>query len=130
MPYAAVVTVTPTVISAKRHYLVLVSETLARDTSEYSVPGIPQRGKIVSYRATLTAGTGTTIAPKIGTAAGFVASTQAHVATQSPAAIYINDQSELKYQVTTGTLYIRSTVNNVAMDHSISTEILILDGWE
>jgi hypothetical protein len=114
----------------RRHWLVSITETEAASGSEATCSNLPVRGTIVSYKATLTAGTGTTIDPVVGSAAAFTVSTQSHVASNDVAAAHISNQDPVRYYSSTGTLYIRSTPNNAAADHSITTEILIADGWE
>ena len=114
----------------QRLVYVTITETEARDTSEFSITGLPKIGTIVYYKATLTAGTGGTIQPKIGRAASFAESTQNHVGTQSVAKSHHNDTSKLVYSSPTGTLYIRSWPNRTATNHAITTEVIILAGVE
>jgi hypothetical protein len=111
-------------------YLVTLTETEAAAGSEATITGLPVKGTILSYKATLTAGTGTTIDPVIGRAAAFTVSTQNHIASNDAAAAHVHNQDPVRYYSSTGTLYIRSTPNNATADHSITTEILIADGWE
>lgn len=117
-------------VSGRAVYTVTLTETEAAAGSEATITGLPQRGTIISYKATLTAGTGTTIDPVGGRAAAFVASTQNHIFSNGTAAAHIHNQDPVRYYSSTGTLYIRSTPNNAAADHTITTEILIVDGWE
>lgn len=128
MAYAATVAVTRETISGRRIYRVTIAEVEARDTSEATITGVPVLGTIVSYRATLTAGTGTTITPVVGRAAAFAASTQNYIADPGSAGAHIDDSTHVPYYSATGTLYVRSTANNAATDHAISTEILIAEG--
>jgi hypothetical protein len=111
-----------------KHVIVTLTETEARDTSECEVTGLPVFGTITSYRATLTAGTGTTINPAVGTSAAFVVSTQDHVATATTTAAHVNEADHSPYYSATGTLYIRSRANNAATDHAITTTIIIVEG--
>ena len=130
MAYVATVS-DPTikVINGRTHYRWTISEVEAASGSEFSIGGAPLVGTIILYRATRTAGTGTTINPIIGRAASFVASTQNHIGTNSSTAAYINDASNLRYNgITAGKIFIRSMPNNAAADHSISTEIEIVEG--
>ncbi len=112
----------------RNHWAVTIVETEAAAGSEWSVGGLPQRVTIFSYRATLTAGTGTTINPILGEEAAFTASTQAHIATNATTAVHINDQTVLRCYLPTGTLYGRSTVD-AGSDNTIATGILIAEGW-
>ncbi len=130
MAYAAAVTVEKKVISGRRTLVIAVAETEAAAASEFEVPchGITE-GTITCYRATLTAGTGTTINPIVGRAAGFAADTQDHVGTNNTTAAHIPDTSNLRFYIDAlGSLWIRSTVNDATADHSISTEITISEG--
>lgn len=130
MAYAAVSTVTRELHNGRWLSRVALTETEARDTSEATITGVPIQGTIIEYKATLTAGTGTTINPALGNLATFVASTQAHLGTSSVTAVHVHDQVPLRYDAPTGTLYVRSTPNSAVADHSISTVILIADGVE
>lgn len=118
-------TVTPTGSSTPRQYLVRIEETGSRDTTEVACTGVPAWGTIVLYHATLTAGTGTTIHPLIGTAASFTATGLDYVAAATATAAVINEQGATAYYSATGKLYIRSAPNSTVTDHAISTEILI-----
>ena len=128
MAYAATATVTRELLNGAWVTRVSLVETEARDTSEATIPGLPVIGVIREYRATRTAGTGTLINPKIGNAATFVVSTQAHVGTISVTAAHVHEQTPLRYDSPTGKLYVRSSPNSVVSDHSITTVILISDG--
>ena len=128
MAYAGTPTITKTSIGGRSHFTVTIAETEAAAGSEWSVPGLGLRVTIYSYRATLTAGTGTTVNPILGSAAAFTASTQGHIATNATTAAHINDQTVLRCYLPTGVLYGRSTVD-AAADNTVATEIMIVDGW-
>jgi hypothetical protein len=129
MAYAAVVTeVNKGSDGGRNHWAFTVAETEAAAGSEWSIGGLPRRVTVYSYKATLTAGTGTTINPIIGDSAAFAASTQAHIATNTTTAAHINDQTVLRAYLPTGTIYGRSTVD-ADTDNTIATEILIVEGW-
>lgn len=128
MPYAAVSSVTLKTIDGRKHAIISVSETLAAAGSEFSVSGLPIVGTIMHYQVTKTAGTGATVNPKIGRAAAFTVSTQDHVATNTTTAAHINDGTAVKYYSPSGILYFRSTPSNAAADHTILTEIVIVEG--
>ena len=129
MAYTATVSaVTRYTINGRRHYRFTVSETEAAAGSEFSVAGLPSIGRILQYRATRTAGTGTTIAPVVGRAASFLANTQDYIGNAFAAAASGNG-AEMKYAgLTSGTMYFRSVPNNAASDHAISTEVVIVEG--
>ena len=120
-------------------YVVTFTETEAAAGSEWSIAaakGLPLLGTIVLYKATLYAGTGTTIQPAVGRAAGVLwtigtkaVTSQAHIGQVSAAAVVINDATGIRYRLLdTGIMYGRSTPNNAAADHSVVTELHIIDG--
>lgn len=130
MAYTAVVS--PLQINGNfrpRMVRVTILETEARDTSEFSITGLPPYGTIVLYKATLSSGTGTAIQPKIGRAEGFSTTSLDLVGTQESASSYINDAAPLYFVSPTGTLYIRSSPNSSVADHTIRTEIVIRFGF-
>ena len=127
MAYAATVTKTSTTISGRRIYLISVAETEAATGSEFEITGLPEICTLVSYRATKTAGTGTTIAPTGGATTGFAASSQnANFAIS--AAAHVNESTRVPLRLTGNKLVIRSTANDATADHSISTLITIAEG--
>lgn len=115
-------------IGGRNQYLVSYSETGSRDTTEITITGVPTCGTIVSYRAALTAGTGTTIHPRIGISAAFVADSLNEVIEASATAATINEVGSTPYCTATNTLYLRSAPNSTATDHAISTRIVIVAG--
>lgn len=106
------------------------TETETSSTSEWVVTDsrLPRMGTVVLYKADLTAGTGTTIQPKMGRATNPTVDTQNWIGQISAAAGAINDASPLRFANLAGVLYGRSTPNNAAADHSVSTEITIISG--
>ena len=128
--YSGTCTVTSTVDNGRHYFLISLVETQARDTSEATCLGLPFKGTIMSYEATLTAGSGTTIDPDIGRVTSFSVTGQDNIANNATAAAHIANQDRVRYFSSTGKLFIHSNPNNVATDHSISTEILIAEGWE
>ena len=129
MPYAPTANQTPviTTIRGRRHYRWTVSETLASQATEFVIAGAPLVGTMTLYEAKLTAGTGTLINPRIGRSAGF-ALTDVGARTNATTAARIDDATNVRYTSTTGKLYVRNYPNNAAADHSISTEIEIVEG--
>ena len=131
MAYAGTVTVKRFTISGRRHYLVTIAETEAAATSEATIPGtdIPILGTIVAVKATKTAGSAATIDPRCGRATGWTDSTQDAVYANGAAAAHIDAAPGSFYARPSGqSLFWRSTVN-AAADNSISTEILIVEGF-
>ena len=141
MPYAQTTpVVTRRRIDGRNYYFVSFSETGAAPTDRWSVAGLPYLGEIVHYKATLTAGTGTTIAPSLGREASFTVGTkdvhtQDSIGALSPAAVSFDEAGPLVYHSATNalaessaTLYGYSTPNNAAADHTIYTEFVVLEG--
>ena len=122
--------VTRTRVGGRKIVRITFVETGATSTSEWSVSDgmIPSIGTVKLYKADLTAGTGTTIQPKMGRATAPTVDTQDWIGQISPAAGAINDAAPLYYAGLTGTIYGRSTPNNAAGDHTIYTEIEIVEG--
>jgi hypothetical protein len=130
MAYAATVSSpTITVVNGRRHFRWTISEVEAATSSEFIITGAPQIGTLVLYNATRTAGTGTTINPLLGRAAAFASGTQNHIATNATTAAHIGDASNVRYSgLVSGEIFVRNNPNNVTADHSISTEIVIVEG--
>jgi hypothetical protein len=132
MPYASTV-VGPTinVIKGRATYRWTVSETGAAPTDTWTITGAPAIGTVVLYRANLTAGTGVTINPRLGRTLAFTTSTNDVIGVNSTTAALINDSTPLKYSgLTAAKIYGRSLPSNAAADHSVSTEIVIVEGAE
>jgi len=113
--------------SGRYRQTVSFTETEAAAASEWSIGGLPSEVDMVAYKATLTAGAGTTIGPaELGNAAAFTLNTQAHIGTSTLAAdAHVNDQTKLACSLGSGgTLYGRSKVD-AGSDNSISVEIVI-----
>lgn len=128
MAYAAAITNTRQNAPGRVSYLVTIVETEAAASSEYTVTGLPARCTLMSLRATLTGGTGTTVQPALGNAAEWVAGdpNERGVANAAAASVVISDRIHL--DLTDGTLYGRSTVDAGA-DNDITTVLRIVDGW-
>lgn len=110
-------------------YAVTYTETETAAASEATIAGVPKFGRIMSVKATLTAGSGATIAPEIGSAASWTDSTQGEVLSGPTAAAHIHETQVVPYYSSTGALYVRSTPDS-ATDNAVSVEILIREGWE
>lgn len=128
MAYLATVSVVKKASQGRNYYIVTVAETAARDTSEATIPGVPVLGRIIDLTSTKTAGTGTTVDPEIGITSGWADLTQNEVWQNGAAAAHVDAQPAKSYYSPTGTLYLRTSVNNVATDHSITTQIIIAEG--
>lgn len=117
-----------TSIGGREQWVVTVTETGVRDTSEVTILGVPVCGTIVSVRAKLTAGTGTTVHTRVGTAAAFVAdSYDERLEATATAAQYV-EVGSAPYCSSARTLYLRSAPNSVVTDHAITTELIIVAG--
>lgn len=128
MAYTATITQSRQSIGGRITHLVTITETEAAAASEYEVAGLPTRCTLMSLRATLTAGTGTTIQPQFGKAAEWSAgdAEEQGVAAAAAASVVINTPQQL--DLTSQSLYGRSTVNAGA-DNSITTVLRIVEGW-
>lgn len=132
--WAYTCTVTPPVVfygvDGAKYAHVVVTETAANNASECAITGLETFGSAISYRADRTAGTGATINPIVGLTPGFTASSVNQVWLSSTTADFVTFQSSMVfvYYSSTGTLYFRSQPNSVAVDHSISTDILFSYG--
>ena len=134
MAYAASITYgAPVSLNGRRVVVVRVVETEAAAGSEYAISGakIPRIGTITTLHATLVSGTGTTIQPKLGRKPGFTVDTSEHIDSQAAAAANIRETTPLKYNLAPqDDLVVRSTPNNAAADHTITTEYVITEGHE
>ena len=130
MAYAAVVDqISRGVEGGRRAWVLTIDESEAAAGDEWEVSDLPERITILGYKATLTAGTGTTLNPSVGNVTGFADDTQAHIGTQTTTAVHINDQTAMRAYLPTGSLFGRSEANNAAADHVIATQIMIVEGW-
>lgn len=126
---AATVTVSPIAsVSGRQQFVVSVAETGNRDTSEVTISGLPVCGTIVQYRATRTAGTGTTIHPRLGLSASFTADGVDEILEASATAATLVEVGSAPYCSPSGTLYLRSAPNSSATDHTITTTIVVVAG--
>lgn len=128
MAYTATVTVRDRMLGGRRVFIVTIAETEARDTSEATIEDLPVVGRIVDVHCTRTAGTGATIDPEIGRAATWSDATQDEVWQNGTAAAHIDAQPGKVYYSSNGKLYWRSTPNSSATDHTITSQIIILEG--
>ena len=132
MPYVSTV-VGPTIsmIKGRATYRWTISETGAAPTDTFTLTGAPPIGTVVLYKANLTAGTGVTINPRLGRTLAFTTTTNDVIGVNSTTAALINDASNLRYAGLTGAkIYGRSLPSNAAADHSVSTEIVVVEGHD
>jgi hypothetical protein len=132
MPYVSTVTgPTISVIKGRATYRWTIAETGAAPTDTWTITGAPAVGTITLYRANLTAGTGVTINPRLGRTLAFTTSTNDVIGVSATTNALINDGTNLKYSGLTGAnIFGRSFPSNAAADHSISTEIVIVEGMD
>lgn len=132
MPYVStVVGPTISVIKGRATYRWTVAETGAAPTDTWTITGAPAVGTISLYRANLTAGTGVTINPRLGRTLAFTTLTNDVIGVSATTAALINDGTPLKYSgLTQASIFGRSLPSNAAADHSILTEIVIVEGVE
>lgn len=135
MAYSSTVTVSPTKISGRRAWVIEVAETEAAAASEWSTAltdDLPHVFTITHFQATLTAGTGTTITPRLGAATGFTDSTQDHIATQGTAGAHIHDASAVPVTIDlnqTPRIFGNSQVD-AGTDNSVTTKLVIVEGHD
>lgn len=125
---ASTCTVTAFQIDGTKYVYAAIVETGARDTTEVACSGVPPVGTILAQRATLTAGTGTTLHPVVGSSAAFTTSSQSHIITATATAAHINEQGRASYYSPTGVLYVRHAPNSSATDHAVSGNLIIAAG--
>lgn len=128
LAYTATITPHVTSVNGRTCTYYNVAETSARDTSEFSITGVPVIGTIWIYHADRTAGTGLTINPIVCRAVGCVTATIDHVGTALTTGDYVLEEDPTGYISPAGTLFIRSRPSSVVTDHSITSEILICPG--
>ena len=135
MAYTATITSVTRVISGRRHIRLVISETEAAAASEWSWgdssgEDLPAIGTITLYQSTLTAGTATTIAPRLGKATGWSDDSQDAVTGPPTAAAYHQDQTIVRFShdgTARPALYGQS-VPDAGADNTISTIIDIVEG--
>ena len=118
-------------VNGRRVVVVSFTETEAAAASEWTIPGdkIPRVGLIKVINATKIAGTGTTIRPTLGRKSGWTAATQDDIGqVAASAAAHIRDVVGMPYNLSSvDNLYGRSTPNDAAADHTIQTELVIVE---
>jgi len=131
MAYAAAVTITgPTYHGGRRFWVIACTETEAAAASEWSFDTGLSDGStvtVLNYVAELASGTGTTIQPKYGTAAGLAAINTRAEFDAAAATINTSDPITFGLAAADGKVYIRSTVD-ADTDNTINTSITICEG--
>ena len=130
MPYVStVVGPVTSVIRGRATHRWTIAETGAAPTDTWTITGAPAVGTVTLYRANLTAGTGVTINPRLGRTLAFTTTTNDVIGVSATTNALVNDGTNLKYSgLTAGKIFGRSLPSNAAADHSISTEIVIVEG--
>lgn len=120
---------TMTKIDGRRCWRWYISETQARDTSEFTLYGAPSVGTITLLRSAKTAGTGTTVRPEIGRGAGWTDSTIDEISRAGSAAAVAEILTNVRYtRNDADELVIRTSANNSTADHTVVTEVVIFEG--
>lgn len=134
MAYSASSTITEYRVSGRRLWRIVVTELEAGAANEWSVPNLPPTPcLIVGIMATITAGTGAgaaTLTPRLGRASGWSTTGQDHVGHQTAAAVHVQDQTRLRISLPNQTLYGVSACSDATADHTIVTELWLLEGWQ
>ena len=128
------VSVLQTMAGGRRVWSITFTETGASSTSEWTISStvwtnnqLPRAGVITLYAATLTAGTGTTIQPKVMRATGAATTSINHIGQVTAPAQHISDATGVRFDGVSA-LFGVSTPNDATADHSITTEITIMEG--
>lgn len=119
--------VTTYYIDGRRHALLTIDETSARDTTEVACAGVPLCGQVVRVDSALSAGTGTAVRPRVGKSASFVADSIDQILVTDNSAATVSEPGSGPY-CGVSTLYVRTGVNSTATDHAITTNIIVLSG--
>lgn len=144
MAYAASISIVevPVARPGRVAYAVTVTETEAQTTSQWAsdgsatgntlaTPGVvlPKSFRIVSRKVNITAGTATQVAPVLAKATGITAAGVNSISVDAAAAA-VNDVTAIPAYVPDSVLYGRSQTQGVSTNNSVTTEILIVAGWE
>jgi hypothetical protein len=131
---AVTVTGAVEVVGNRRVIRIRAVETGISSSSEWSTSGLdinlPGAGYVQQLQAVRTAGTGTTIQPRIGKATGWADSTIDAVCGVATPAAYHNEGIPAPFcfgPSQARVLYFRSTPDNAAADHSVETLVVITE---
>lgn len=126
MAYSATVTITH---AGGRDYVVTISETDAAAASEATISGLPKKGLLLAQLADKTAGSATTLDPRLTTASGSTLSTQVVIENGTAASTISNlADPAIPYYSANGTLYHKSVVD-AGTNNSVTTVYLLRAGW-
>jgi hypothetical protein len=148
MAYVATVACEKSTISGRRYWLIEVTQTEARDTSEWNtrtggsgititVDGVetpidlPRIGTITHRQVQKVAGTGTTVQQRIGKVTGHVNDTNDEVTRMAAAAAFLNSGTKVQYTFKPGVVpefFVRTTPNDTTADHTLHTLIVVMEG--
>ena len=129
MAYAqSAVTMVSKVIGGRNYIIASFTETDLASSSEWSISGLPSVVTLVSFKVTLTAGSGATLNPKLFKATGASVSTQNHLGTQSSTAAHISDQTVTILPIGTGGVLYGKNTPNAGTDNAASTELVLVEG--
>lgn len=132
MAYASTVTVSEMQVSSYAGWRVTITETEAAASSEVEIVladyGLPSFGRVITQMSNLTAGTGTTVDPILGSATN--PSTAIWRVENDTAAVRVHNvpATGIAYGDEITSLFHRSNVN-AAADNSITSVYYILKGW-
>lgn len=133
MAYAATTSISTQTISGRRHFFVTITETEAGTASEWSLSELPRLGTVVHWESHITAGSGSTLQPKLGKETAWTVDTVDHVYTQADARSLILSDAAIRYDLSGATdpqtLYGVSGVDS-GSDNSITTKLIIVEGHE
>ena len=119
MAYSATVTVS----RKGNDFVVQIVELEAGTATEATITGIPLRGRLLRQKATLTAGSGSTVDPILGNAANPTAAAASIIVVNATAAATIDNISDgpgAPYVASTGSMYHRSVCDS-GSDNSVTT---------
>lgn len=112
-------------VRSGKRLIITVKETDAASSSEWGPIRVPKAFRVKRITCTLDSGSGTTVAPTLGSASGWSASSQQEIvgAPTTPAA-HIDDATEFDASAPHGLLYGKSGVDS-GSDNVIDTTIIL-----
>jgi len=135
MAYAAVYSITPLVISRRRHYLLELNETDGAAASQAEIKQssdygeLPRIGTIVSVKATKTTGAAATLDPRAGRTTGWADSTNDAIYANGAAAAHIDSSPGSTFALVDGQSIFWKSTPDSGTNNVIATEILIVEGF-
>ena len=127
MAYSATVTVNSGMaVEGQQCFVVSISETEGAASSEATIEGVPQYGRVIRQIVSKSSGSATTFTPVIGTATN---PSGANVALLGTAEAAPDNTSETAtYYSASGTLYHRSAPD-AGTDNTTTVVYHIIEGW-